>query len=95
MDKIKLKFTEINIQSTNLNIRALTKEDSSKLFSLYSDTEVQQFTDIEILDLSGKVLKKFKAGKEQYDLKLPNGIYIIKLINGSSTIKTGKILIDN
>lgn len=49
MDKVKFNFSEINIQSTNLNIRALVKEDSNKLFNLYSDAEVQQYTDIEIL----------------------------------------------
>ncbi len=49
MDKTKLNYTEINLQSTNLIIRVLTKEDSSKLFNLYSDTEVQQYTNNERL----------------------------------------------
>jgi len=60
-----------------------------------SPSKKHLFTDIEILDLSGRVLKKFNAGKEQYELKLSNGIYIIKLINGNITIKTEKILVDN
>jgi len=49
MNKIKLNFSEISIQSINLNIRPLTKEDSSELFNLYSNLEVQKYTDIEIL----------------------------------------------
>ena len=57
----------INIQSTNLNIRALTKEDSSKLFSLYSDTEVQQYTDIEILRSLSDTQKLINAWHKEAD----------------------------
>ena len=67
MDKIKLNFTEINIQSTNLNIRPLTKEDSSKLFNLYSDTEVQLYTDIEILKSLSDTQKLINAWNKEAD----------------------------
>ena len=67
MDKIKLNFSEINIQSTNLNIRALTKEDSSKLFNLYSDTEVQQYTDIELLKSLGDTQKLINSWNKEAD----------------------------
>lgn len=64
---MKINFAEINIQSTNLNIRALTKEDSSKLFSLYSDTEVQQYTDIEILRSISDTQKLINAWHKEAD----------------------------
>ena len=67
MDKIKLNYTEINIQSTNLNIRQLTKEDSSKLFNLYSDTEVQRYTDIEILKNLSDTQKLINAWNKEAD----------------------------
>lgn len=75
------------------NINIFPNPSDGKL-NIESPSEEQLFTDIEILDLSGKILKKIKSGKGAYDLKLPNGIYIINLIDGSKTIKTGKILID-
>lgn len=65
------------------------------IINIYSPSKKHLFTDIEILDLSGKVLKRMKADKEQYELKLSNGIYIIKLINGNETIRIEKIILDN
>ena len=49
MDKQKIKYSEISLQSTNLNIKALSKENSAALFNLYSNTEIQKYTDIELL----------------------------------------------
>jgi len=49
MESKKLKYSEISLQSTNLNMKALTKENSGVLFNLYSDTEIQKYTDIDRL----------------------------------------------
>jgi ribosomal-protein-alanine N-acetyltransferase len=67
MDKIKLKYSEISLQSTNLNIRALTKEDSGVLFNLYSDTEIQQFTDIERLRSLSDAQEFINEGNKEAD----------------------------
>lgn len=49
MDNTKQKYNNINIQSPNLNLRVLTKKDATELFSLYSNTEAQKYTDINII----------------------------------------------
>jgi hypothetical protein len=50
------------------------------------------FDEIEILSLSGRILKKLPSGKSVYDLNLPDGMYIIKLKSKDKVVKTEKIL---
>jgi len=51
------------------------------------------YTEMEILNLSGKVLKRFKSVKQVYNLNLPDGLYIIQLKSKRKVIKTEKILL--
>jgi len=61
MDKAKLNFKEIFIQTTNLNIRPFTKEDSNELFALFSDTEAQRYTDIDLLKSLSDTQKRINS----------------------------------
>ncbi len=67
MDNQKIKYSEISLQSTNLNIRTLTKEDNSSLFNLYSNTEIQKYTDIDLLKSLGDTQKLVSYYNEEID----------------------------
>jgi hypothetical protein len=53
------------------------------------------FDEIEILSLTGKVMKKISSESRTYSLNLPDGIYIIKLKSEEKVIKTQKILLNS
>jgi hypothetical protein len=53
------------------------------------------YNEVEVLSLSGKVLKRFESAQTTYDLNLPDGMYIIKLKLKRKVIKTEKILLSN
>jgi hypothetical protein len=52
------------------------------------------YDEIQILSLTGKILKKIKSYRSEYILNLPDGIYIVKLISKNNVVKTEKILFD-
>lgn len=72
-----IKLNEVFIQTKNLNIRLLTKEDSSNLFVLYSDTEAQRYTDIDLLKSLDDAQKRINSmnAKANNEELLPLGIF--------------------
>ena len=57
MDKPKINFNEISLNSNNLYLRPLEKENATDLFALHSDEEVQRFTDVDIFKNLGEAQK--------------------------------------
>jgi len=52
------------------------------------------FDDIVVRSVSGQTMKRFKAGKPQYKLNLPTGMYIINLVSEGNVIRSEKILME-
>ena len=48
MTKPEINFNEIKINSNNLFLKPLTKENVTDLFALHADKEVQHYTDVDI-----------------------------------------------
>ena len=67
---------------------------SEGLLKIESAKDSKMFDVVEVLNLTGKALKKFKvkSGQEIFDLRLPDGIYLIKLKLNGQVIRTEKIL---
>ncbi len=57
MDKPKINFNEININSNNLFLKPLSKENATDLFALYTDKEVQRYTDVDLFKNLGEAQK--------------------------------------
>jgi len=57
MDKPKINFNEINLNSNNLFLKPLNKENATDLFALHSDEEVQHYTDVTIFKNLGEAQK--------------------------------------
>ena len=53
------------------------------------------FDEIEILSLSGRVMRTYSSENRIYDLNLPDGLYIVKLKSEEKVIKTQKILLSS
>lgn len=51
------------------------------------------FTNIDVLDLSGKVVEQFDHINDQYELKLPEGVYFVQLSNNDGLLLSKKVLI--
>jgi hypothetical protein len=64
------------------------------LLKIVSPEGKKLYDGIEVLSLTGKILKKFNSYKSVYNLDLPDGVYIIKLLSKQKVIKTEKILFD-
>ena len=64
------------------------------LLRIESPNDKSLYDEIEVLSLTGRVLKTFSSGKMVYDLNLPDGIYIIKLKSKEKVIKTQKVLLN-
>ncbi len=57
MDKPKINFNEIKINSNNLFLKPLSKENATDLFALHTDEEVQRYTDVAIFKNLGEAQK--------------------------------------
>jgi len=57
MDKPKINFNEISLNSNNLFLKHLDKENASDLFALYTDEEVQRYTDVDTFKNLGEAQK--------------------------------------
>ncbi|MCF6240097.1 MAG: GNAT family N-acetyltransferase [Bacteroidales bacterium] len=57
MNKPKINFNEISINSNNLFLKPLSKENATDLFALYNDEEVQRYTDVDIFKNLGEAQK--------------------------------------
>jgi len=64
------------------------------LLRIESPLDKPLYDEIEVLSLTGRVLKTFSSGEMVYDLNLPDGIYIIKLKSKEKVIKTQKVLLN-
>jgi hypothetical protein len=62
-------------------------------FNIKIDDEGLDFTHIDILDLTGKVLRKFNHKSDHYELKLPEGAYLVQLSNKEGLVMSKKIII--
>jgi hypothetical protein len=51
------------------------------------------YDSIEVLALSGKVLRKFESKRDQYELKLPAGAYLVHVKNLDELVFSQKIVI--
>ncbi len=51
------------------------------------------FTRIEVLDMNGRAVKKLKAGKDNYELKLNPGSYLVNLYNDQNLVTSQKVIV--
>jgi hypothetical protein len=87
-----------NAQAANLSI----DEEALLGFSIYPNPTTTSFSvnsnvsDIEIYDLTGKLLKSFKGDfnrTDSFDISsLNTGIYIVKVENNNNQVKTTKLV---
>ena len=65
---------------------------SEGMLKIESPEGKKLFDEVEILNLTGKVLKKYPSYQNTYEFNLPDGIYIVKLRSKNKLVKTEKIL---
>ncbi len=53
------------------------------------------FTHLEVIDPSGRLLKKWKTPQSQYRLELKDGVYFLKINNGTAVVKVTRVVVRN
>jgi hypothetical protein len=63
-------------------------------FNIRFEQDQLSYSEVEIRDLSGKLVKRFLKVKDEYELHLPAGNYIVQLKESSNVIARGKMIIE-
>jgi len=66
---------------------------SDGLLKIQSTSKEALFTRIEVLDMNGRTVKKLKAGKDNYELKLNSGSYLVNLYNAENLVASQKVIV--
>lgn len=65
------------------------------MLEIESNGNTLVYNEVKVLDLSGKVVRKFGQKKDQYQLILPSGAYLVQLSNNDELVLSKKIVISN
>jgi hypothetical protein len=82
----------LGIEEIRGEIRIYPNPNNGQLTVENSD-EYLTYDKLEILDLSGKVLREFRNTQDQYNLKLPSGAYLVLLRKNEQLVLSKKIVI--
>ncbi|MCC5932362.1 MAG: T9SS type A sorting domain-containing protein [Cyclobacteriaceae bacterium] len=63
-------------------------------FNIRFDQDQLTYSEVEIRDLSGRLVKRFQEVRAEYELHLPAGNYIVQLKDSSAVIARGKMIVD-